>query len=958
MGRQARYSEFGAAVRQLISDSGLTLDRIAEASRRPRRTRLTRTTLSSWQTGRNRPHSWAALETLLSIVGELSGLPPVRLGRQRWRALYTKAAGPPTPAPPPVAAQLSGGSLARDADPVLLGVRQARRSAEHGPLPPYVERDADREIDSALVAAAVSGGLVLIRGDSTAGKTRTAFEAMLRVLPDARLLCPARGDSSHAHVERARHLAGRGHRCVVWLDDLEHYLGPSLLDEAVLRQLVGLGAVLLATMRLSEYHQRAPRQTGTAGGDDSYARIDLSDPVLKAARVVDLPRRWSDGERARTETRTDPRLREALRYHNRYGVAEYVSAGPQLWDRWRNARYLGGSPRGQALVAAAVDLARAGLGPVSTELITSLHTAYLADEESAMLSPESPDEALAWACQDPLGVSRLLMPAGQGLWRPFEYLVDMLTQLADAPPVPEAVREAAVEHARTVNERFSVGVSCFRADRHDLALRALVPPAEGGHIDSMRYVASILLDMKKEARAATWWHRLAKAGDTHGMVNLGVRHARKGREKKAEKWWRRAFDAGQAEAAAKLAHLHEERGDSEEAERLWNIALDAEVPDAYLRFGLMAYEREEHEEAERFYREGARRGHHASLTNLAQVYLTRGRYDEAEELYRTAAEAGDCVAMRTLGTLSAWQGQIRPSDESREERMRRLSEAAASVRPPAWDTAAANAEEWYQRAFEQGDVLSLRLLGNLYHRHHKYGKADKCYRRAARLGDPASAAYFNEPGPALDEQPDTPRPGDERDDHDEDHGPWAPTPRTLRVLEAALDIEADMAAEGLEDLQDRPVTADSCTAGCFDTLPAQTWNQDRAWRRQLIRAFDDLCDDIRKGRLPHPRSTGEEMALHVALEQASCLTADDPQLVGEFTEGLPEHPEDYDWSACKDLLFKDHDVLWLYWPWMEGIENPDSDAHQVMRAVNLHPDDWFRPFRDDRRRDPDRGFRH
>ncbi|MFJ8052390.1 tetratricopeptide repeat protein [Streptomyces luteogriseus] len=853
---------------------------------------------------------------------------------------------------------MSGGSLVHDADPVLLGVRQARKSADHGPLPPYVERDADREIDRTLVAAAVSGGLVLIRGDSTAGKTRTAFEAMLRVLPDARLLHPARGGSLYAEAEKAQDLVRQGHRCVVWLDDLEHYLGPSLLDEAVLRRFVGPGVVLVATMRLSEYHHRAPRQTGTATGDDSYTRIDLSDPVLRAARVVDLPRRWSDGERARTETQTDPRLREALRHHDRYGVAEYVSAGPPLWDRWRNARYLGGNPRGHALVAAAVDLARAGLGPVSTELLTSLHTAYLADEESAMLSPEPLDKALAWASQDPLGVSRLLMPAGQDLWRPFEYVVDMLTQLPDAPPVPEAVWEAAVQHARTVNERFSVGVSCYRVDRHDLALRALVAPAEGGHVDSMRYVASILLGLKEEAKAATWWHRLAKAGDTHGMVNLGVRHARKGREKKAEKWWRRAFDAGQAEAAAKLAHLYEERGDSEEAERLWNIALDAEVPDAYFRFGLEAYEREEHDEAERFYREGARRGHHESLTNLAQVYLTRGRHDEAEEFYRMAAEAGDCVAMRTLGTLSAWPGGIRPSDESREERMRRLAEAATSVEPPVWDTAAVQAEEWYRRAVDHGDVLSLRLLGNLYHRHHKYGKADSCYRRAARLGDPASSAYFNEPGLALAEQPDMPCSSDERDEYDGDPEPWAPTPRTLRVLEAALDIEADMAAEGLEDLQDQAVSADSCTAGCFDTLPAQTWNQDRAWRRQLIRAFDDLSDDIREGRLPHPRSTGEEMALHVALEQASGLTTDDPRLVGEFTKGLPEHPEDYDWSACKDLLFEDHDVLWLYWPWMEGIEDPDSDAHQLMRAANLHPDDWFRPFRDDRRRDPDRGFRH
>ncbi|MGW3032824.1 tetratricopeptide repeat protein [Streptomyces sp. NPDC001178] len=929
-----------------------------DASRRSRRIRLTRTTLSSWQTGQSRPQNWAALETLLSVVGELSDLSAARLDRRRWRAVYDNAAGQSAPSSSSATPGPASGTRVRNADPILLGMRQARKSAEHGPLPPYVERDADREIDTALEAAALTGGLVLIRGDSTAGKTRAAFEAMSRVLPDLELLAPRQEGALDRYVEQARARAHRGRQCLVWLDDLERYLGPARLDQAVLRELVGCRTVLLATMRLSEYNHRAPRQTGAASGDDAYTRIDLSDPVLKAATVVDLPRKWSEPELARTEVQTDPRLLEALRHHERYGIAEYLSAGPTLWDRWRGARYAGGNPRGHALVAAAVDLARAGLAAVPIELIAALHSGYLADEESVMLMPESLDEAKAWACRDPLGVTRLLIPAGRDLWRPFEYLVDTLAQQPDAPPVPDAVREAAVEHAAAVHERYTVGVSSYRADRHDLALRALMPAAEAGHTGSMHYVGSILLDQKKEARAAIWWHRLAKAGDAHGMVNLGVRHSRKGRDKKAEKWWRRALDAGMTDAAAKLAHLHDVRGEREEAEKLWDIALVAEVPDAFFRFGMEAYEREEYEEAERLYREGADRGHQESLTNLAQIHLARGSYDEAEKLYLIAAEAGDYVAMRTLGSLHTWRGRIRSAQEPREKRMRQIAESIAARHPAEWDTAAESAKEWYQRAVEQGDVLSMRLLGNLYHQRGKYRKAHKCYRRAARLGDPASAAYFNQPVLAWAEPRDTHFSDDEPGEYEEEQGPWAPTPRTLRVLAAALEIESDMAAEALEELQDEPITADSCTTGCFDLLPAQTWNQDLAWRRQMIRAFDDLADDIRQGRLPQPRSTGEEMALHLALEHAAALTTDDPGLVAEFTEGLAEHPEDYDWFACKDLLFEDHDVLWLYEPWMDGIEDPDDDVHQYVRAANLRPDDWFRPFRDDRDRDPDRGFRH
>ncbi|WP_405474417.1 tetratricopeptide repeat protein [Streptomyces canus] len=850
-------------------------------------------------------------------------------------------------------------TLVRDADPVLLGVRQARKSAEHGPVPPYVERDADHEIDKALQAAAVGGGLVLIRGDSTAGKSRAAFEAMSRALSDRRLLIPGRGMSLDSCVEAARALSRRGHQCVVWLDDLEHYLGPSLLDQVVLRELVCLRAVLLATMRLSEYDRRTPRQTGTAKGDDAYSRIDLSDPVLKAAHIIDLRRRWSDAELARTGTQTDPRLLEALRHHKRYGIAEYVSAGPPLWDRWHNARYLGGNPRGHALVSTAVDLARCGLVPVSTELIASLHSRYLADEESAMLSPEPLEEAMAWACQDPLGASRLLMPAGQDLWRPFDYLVDTLSQLPDAPPVPDAVRETAVEHARSVQERYSVGVSCYRAERIDLALRAFLPSAETGHVDSMLYVGSIFLDQNREAEAETWWRRLAKAGNARGMLNLGVRSHRKGQRKKAEKWWRRAFDAGLPDAAARLANVHEDRGEHEEAERLWRIALDAEVPEAYFRFGLLAYQRNEYEEAERLYLEGAQRGHRECTTNLAQVFLAREDYEEAEKLYLIAAEAGDCVAMRALGLLNEWRGRIHPVDEDPEERSRRIGESLQNLfheaeREGKWNGAARSAREWYQRAFDSGDLTSLRLLGNLYQRRAKYGKAHKCYRRAAKLGDPASAAYFNKPVLAYVRAHDVPF--DEEDKGDET--PWRPSPRTLRVLEAALEIEADMAAEGLKELQDRPITTSDWAIGCFDVLPSQTWNQTLVWRQQMIQTFDDLAKDIKEGHSPRPRSTGEEMALHLALEHAAAITEDSPDLAEEFTEGLPEQPDDYDWFTCKDLLFEDHDVLMLYEPWMEGIEDPGDSVNQHMDMANLHPDDWFKPFRSADARDPDRDFRY
>ena len=71
-------------------------------------------------------------------------------------------------------------------DPVVLGTHRAApadgesgdtaRSAE---APPYIPRDQDSELRELLAA----GGFVLLVGDSTAGKTRMAFEALHATLP-------------------------------------------------------------------------------------------------------------------------------------------------------------------------------------------------------------------------------------------------------------------------------------------------------------------------------------------------------------------------------------------------------------------------------------------------------------------------------------------------------------------------------------------------------------------------------------------------------------------------------------------------------------------------------------------------------------------------------------------------------------------------------------------------------
>jgi len=90
----------------------------------------------------------------------------------------------------------------RQADALALGVKPALQDATSaGGLPAYVLRDVEAVRDSdetpALAAALAQGGFVIIEGASAAGKTRTAFEAMRRHMPDRWLIVPDNHMSLH-----------------------------------------------------------------------------------------------------------------------------------------------------------------------------------------------------------------------------------------------------------------------------------------------------------------------------------------------------------------------------------------------------------------------------------------------------------------------------------------------------------------------------------------------------------------------------------------------------------------------------------------------------------------------------------------------------------------------------------------------------------------------------------------
>ena len=353
---------------------------------------------------------------------------------------------------------LPGGKLPRVRqvlDPIMMGVHPSSRAHSSGhvadgePLmervPTYVRRDVDEDLHQRLA----NSGFVILVGDSSAGKSRAAYEAIAAVLPDHVLIVPQNRDAVPAAVSTAE----GARRCVVWLDDLENYVGPGGLTRMGIARIMAsrrAHRVIVATLRAAEEALLTSDAVGEEGGWRS--RRDARE-VLELAYRIPLPRMFSRSEleRARTQVR-DPRIAEALAHADTYGVAEYVAAGPELLRDWEDAwspntdSRVPSNPRGAALIAAAIDIRRGGYAsPLPCRVLEEVHEHYLHERGGARLRPEPLGDAWAWATRARRATTALLQRVDDEHVQVFDYLLDIV-QRSSRPSdyVPDSILQAAL----------------------------------------------------------------------------------------------------------------------------------------------------------------------------------------------------------------------------------------------------------------------------------------------------------------------------------------------------------------------------------------------------------------------------------------------------------------------------------------------------------------------------------
>jgi hypothetical protein len=425
--------------------------------------------------------------------------------------------------------------LVRDiVDPVCVGVHRASRrgngDADTDEPPPFVRRDRSGDVEAAIGCS----GFVLLVGESTAGKSRVAFEAIQACLPGHTFIRP-RGRSS---ISAVLAVVAEVRRCVIWLDDLEQYLGVDGLTADLVTRLIGAKGhhtVLLATIRA---HERARyRASPTARGVCAVDEVALAArQVLDLATEIRIDRRWSPGELERAKRfADDSRIAEALAHADRFGVSEYLALAPQLLGHWHDAWTPAANPRGAAIVAAAVDARRAGYHqalPVS--VLFDLHQHYLSARGGALLRPEPWEQALQWASEPLYATGSLLVPDDGRGYLAFDYLPDAVDKDASSQPVPTKTWQTLIELAdeRSAND---IGWAAVSRRQWEQAAAAYRCALEAGHLPAATGLAYCLGQEHRHGDAAEILRDAIASATAGGFGPVEEAHFLKMRHRLA--WW-------------------------------------------------------------------------------------------------------------------------------------------------------------------------------------------------------------------------------------------------------------------------------------------------------------------------------------------------------------------------------------------------------------------------------------
>lgn len=555
----------------------------------------------------------------------------------------------------------------KDVNPYHIGISPSKYM-EIEPRPPYIQRDIDIEIDKSLADKT----FILIVGDSKAGKSRTAYEAALRVLPDHALVVPCGEPAALNKLFQPAVLMHLDQRPVLlWLDDIDRYLGADGLDVTLLDRSARCEPSITILATISSLRADVDETAGEVGR--------LLYRVLSRATEIRLPTKPSQAELDRAvelypgEDFTD-------------GIGEELVAARVLVRKYENGRET--MPPGRAIVEAAIDLRLAGvLRGITEGELRKLYPHYLREMR---IDHDPTDqrfvEGLAWARRPVASRAALLAPAADhrtASYEVFDYLVEHVLKRDKSRrrKIPEVVWRLILDTGDSLDVSRAAFLAYLRGQL-DIAHEAFrhIPDADAKFGPWAKLGLGLVLYSRKDFEGAQGELKRAIAtgnADVASMAALYLGHAlaESGDVEGAKAAYQQARLQGDAQAAFHLGVLLAQTGDTKGAllafEQARNCKDDEIASDATFNLAILLEQEGNTEGAKQAYREAIafnREGAPTAMSNLAVILAREGNHEEAQQLAERAIAAGDSniapVAMVNLALSSIERGDVEKAEDA------------------------------------------------------------------------------------------------------------------------------------------------------------------------------------------------------------------------------------------------------------------------------------------------------
>ena len=554
--------DFGVTFSRLLEAAALNPDKVLVRLGSDRGM-VSRSTLYDWKKGKHLPEDTGPVMRVIRIClqaahdrgihtvpsdeeGWLRLLPEVKQARDSRLAQGRGAGGVRYPS-------ARRGRPIGSWDPVALGVH---RAIGGGPLPTYVPRPHDDLLIAALDPNRIANRLVVVRGGSSTGKSRAAYQAVRDQLPAWRLDYPR---TPAALMERLE--GGVARRTVLWLGELRDYAeaeGGTVALGRVAEMLAEDGQVVVLTTLWPE-HWAADTSTGhvtvvTRGLLDPLPELkSLEDvrPDRTRGGVIDVPDRFTKTELARASQHGDAALHEAIAAASAAGgdgeIIQYLAGAPDLLNRYGGP---GAEPHGRAIIMAAMDAARLGyLGPYAPGFLQAAATGYLTDRQRAAELSTWWGGALSYATEELKGAVQALgaVPPQRGTgvagYRLADYLDQHGRQTRRECLGAASLWEAMTHHATSLGDLHRLANAAQARGLYRYAALLWTRAVTAGSTTATPQLIQLLLAIDPDsARRTTRWaadradrsaadgivnvlHAISAAGATDAAVVLGTQAA-------------------------------------------------------------------------------------------------------------------------------------------------------------------------------------------------------------------------------------------------------------------------------------------------------------------------------------------------------------------------------------------------------------------------------------------------